>query len=57
MKIMKNLIEFIRSLFQPPVSYYTTDGGHLAPYPNMTDEELRDFEYTMCVPNPTWPEL
>jgi hypothetical protein len=57
MKIMKNLIEFIRSLFKPPVAYYTTDGGHLAPYPNMTDEELRDFEYTMCVPNPTWPEL
>jgi hypothetical protein len=26
------------------ISYYTTDGHKLAPYPNMTDEQLSDFE-------------
>lgn len=25
-------------------AYYTKDGGRLAPHPNMTDEELEDFE-------------
>lgn len=25
-------------------TYYTIDGHRLAPYPNMTDEELEDFE-------------
>lgn len=25
-------------------TYYTTDGGRLAPHPGMTDEQLEDFE-------------
>lgn len=24
--------------------HYTTDGGKLAPYPDMTDDDLREFE-------------
>ena len=28
----------------PGVTYYTTDGGKLAPYPDMTDDDLADFE-------------
>ena len=35
------------------VAYYTTDGKKLAPYPNMTDEQLEDFELDMNVPRKT----
>jgi len=37
--------------------YYTLDGNNLAPYINMTDEDLYDFEKDMNVPNPTWASL
>lgn len=37
--------------------YRTIDGGHLAPHPGMTDEDLYDFERDMKVPKPTWPSL
>jgi len=26
------------------IAYYTIDGHYLAPYPNMTDEDLQDYE-------------
>lgn len=29
---------------KPKVSYYTTDGHKLAPHPNMTDEDLDEYE-------------
>lgn len=36
-------------------AYYTTDGGHLAPYAGMTDEDLRDYERDMKVTNRSFP--
>ncbi len=36
--------------------YHTVDGGNLAPYPDMTDLELYEFERDMNVPNPTFKE-
>lgn len=39
---------------KPIVSHYTIDGGHLAPYPGMTDAELYRFERDMNVPRPTF---
>lgn len=34
--------------------YRTIDGGHLAPYPDMTDEQLYNYEATFKVPKPTF---
>lgn len=47
----------IKDLFRctTPVSHYTVDGHHLAPYPDMTDEDLRDYGRDMKVPNPAFP--
>lgn len=42
---------------QPKVEYRTVDGGHLAPYPDMTDRQLYEFEYDMKVPCPTFKYL
>lgn len=40
------VLKWLRSLFtkKPVVAYYTVDGGHLCPYPGMTDDDLLDFE-------------
>lgn len=52
---------FLRTFFfgprPPPPEYRTTDGHHLAPYPNMSDRELREFEVDMDVPNATFHDL
>lgn len=37
-----------------PLAFRTVDGGHLAPYPGMTDQDLYEFEQTMNVPNRTF---
>lgn len=40
------LLEFLftKKVKKPQVAYYTTDGHKLAPHPNMTDADLKDFE-------------
>jgi hypothetical protein len=47
------MIIWLRNLFKrsPPVSYYTTDGGVLAPHPGMTDDDLYDFEREFDIPS------
>jgi hypothetical protein len=39
---------------EPPVAYRTVDGGHPAPYPDMTDEQLYNYEMTFNVPRRTF---
>lgn len=39
---------------EPEVIYRTTDGGHPAPFPDMTDEQLYNFEMTFNVPHKTF---
>lgn len=51
---MKWLTALLRRLIDPPKDCLTTDGQRLCPYPEMTDEDLFDFERDMKVPNPTW---
>lgn len=50
------MFTWFKNLFKrkKPTVYYTTDGGHLAPHPNMTDSELREFENDFDVPNRTF---
>ncbi|WYW02665.1 hypothetical protein Peetri_00077 [Pseudomonas phage vB_PpuM-Peetri] len=52
---------WIQNIFIPPVSNYTIDGGNLCPRPNMTDEDLYDFEadsfHDIKPENRTWPKL
>lgn len=38
------------------VKYRTTDGGHPAPYPDMTDEQLYNYETTFNVPKKTFDQ-
>lgn len=39
---------------EPAVEYRTVDGGHPAPYPDMTDEQLYNYEVTFNVPRRTF---
>lgn len=39
---------------EPVVAYRTIDGGHPAPYPDMTDEQLYNYEVTFNVPHRTF---
>jgi hypothetical protein len=39
---------------EPAVQYRTVDGGHPAPYPDMTDEQLYNYEVTFNVPRRTF---
>lgn len=39
---------------EPVVEYRTVDGGHPAPYPDMTDEQLYNYEIAFNVPNKTF---
>lgn len=39
---------------EPAVKYRTIDGGHPAPYPDMTDEQLYNYEMTFNVPKRTF---
>lgn len=39
---------------EPTVKYRTIDGGHPAPYPDMTDEQLYNYEMTFNVPKKTF---
>ncbi|HJV79392.1 hypothetical protein [Noviherbaspirillum sp.] len=39
---------------EPGVIYRTIDGGHPAPFPDMTDEQLYNFEMTFNVPHKTF---
>lgn len=41
---------------EPVVTYRTVDGGHPAPFPDMTDEQLYNYEVTFNVPNRTFKE-
>lgn len=38
----------------PPPKYITVDGGHPAPYPDMTDEQLYNYEIAFKVPRKTF---
>lgn len=39
---------------EPVVEYRTVDGGHPAPFPDMTDEQLYNYEVTFNVPHRTF---
>lgn len=39
---------------EPEVRYRTIDGGHPAPYPDMTDEQLYNYEVTFNAPRRTF---
>jgi len=39
---------------QPEMTYRTIDGGHPAPFPDMTDEQLYNYEVTFDVPRRTF---
>lgn len=39
---------------EPEVTYRTVDGGHPAPYPDMTDEQLYNYEVTFNVQRRTF---
>lgn len=39
---------------EPPPKYRTIDGGHPAPYPDMTDAQLYNYETTFNVPKKTF---
>jgi hypothetical protein len=39
---------------EPAAAYRTIDGGHPAPYPDMTDEQLYNYELAFNVPNKTF---
>ncbi|MGH8807169.1 MAG: hypothetical protein ACREX0_04745 [Noviherbaspirillum sp.] len=39
---------------EPVAEYRTVDGGHPAPYPDMTDEQLYNYETTFDVPHKTF---
>lgn len=39
---------------EPLVEYRTVDGGHRAPFPDMTDEQLYNYEITFNVPKRTF---
>ncbi len=43
----------IKALLKPakPAEYRTTDGDKLAPYPGMSDSDLRDYETAFNVPS------
>lgn len=41
---------------EPVVEYRTVDGGHPAPFPDMTDEQLYNYEVTFNVPKRTFKE-
>lgn len=39
---------------EPVIDYRTIDGGHPAPYPDMTDEQLYNYEITFNIPHRTF---
>jgi hypothetical protein len=41
---------------EPAAKYRTTDGGHPAPYPDMTDEQLYNYEVAFRVPKRTFDQ-
>lgn len=41
---------------EPVVAYRTVDGGHPAPFPDMTDEQLYNYEMTFNVPRKTFDQ-
>lgn len=41
---------------EPAITYRTVDGGHPAPFPDMTDEQLYIYEMTFGVPKRTFDE-
>jgi hypothetical protein len=49
-----SIIDSILGKREPGVAYRTVDGGHPAPYPDMTDEQLYNYEITFNVPHKTF---
>jgi len=45
-------MKWLKSLFvrKPRPANYTIDGRVLCPYPNMTDDDLRDYEAAFDIP-------
>lgn len=48
------ILDSVFSKREPVIKYRTTDGGHPAPYPDMTDEQLYNYETTFNVPKKTF---
>lgn len=48
------ILEGFRGRREPVAAYRTIDGGHPAPYPDMTDEQLYNYEVTFNVPRRTF---
>ncbi len=48
------ILDSIMGRREPVVAYRTVDGGHPAPYPDMTDEQLYNYEVTFNVPRRTF---
>lgn len=49
-----NILDTVFRRREPAVKYRTIDGGHPAPYPDMTDEQLYNYEMTFDVPKKTF---
>lgn len=55
--LKEDLVSIIKSILgkrEPVIEYRTVDGGHPAPYPDMTDEQLYNYEITFNVPRRTF---
>lgn len=48
------ILDSILGRREPPALYRTIDGGHPAPYPDMTDEQLYNYELAFNVPKKTF---
>lgn len=48
------ILDTILGRREPVIEYRTIDGGHPAPYPDMTDEQLYNYEIAFNVPNRTF---
>jgi hypothetical protein len=50
------ILDSILGKREPVVAYRTVDGGHPAPFPDMTDEQLYNYETVFNVPHKTFDE-
>ena len=48
------ILDTVRRRRETPPKYVTVDGGHPAPYPDMTDEQLYNYEMAFNVPRKTF---
>ena len=48
------ILDAVRRRRETPPKYLTIDGGHPAPYPDMTDEQLYNYEMAFNIPHKTF---